>query len=175
MLFSLIQQVQAQTGPLNGSYTIGSDANYPTLNAAVDSLVSNGINGPVLFNIKNGNYNEQIIIPEIDGSSSNNTITFQSESNDSTQVIIYYPGDYNNNYIVRLNGADHIIFRKLTLEVTSTDFGRVFVLDSSANHNRFESNIIRNQNNSPYCESCSDESSLVYAISDFNNDYNSFY
>jgi hypothetical protein len=48
-LFSQIQQVSAQSGPLNGTYTVGTGGYYTTLSAAIDSLVSRGINGPVLL------------------------------------------------------------------------------------------------------------------------------
>jgi pectin methylesterase-like acyl-CoA thioesterase len=90
LLFFVLQVLFPQSGPLNGIYTIGTSSNFPSFKAAVDSLKSKGISGPVVFNIKNGTYNEQISIPAITGTSAIKTITFQSESNDSTKVILSY-------------------------------------------------------------------------------------
>jgi pectin methylesterase-like acyl-CoA thioesterase len=65
-------------GQLNGTYTIGGlNPNYSTLTSAVNSLISNGINGPVVFNIRNGVYQERVTIPQITGANSLNTITIR--------------------------------------------------------------------------------------------------
>lgn len=173
-LTSLIRLASAQTTPLSGTYSIGLNGNYPTVTEAVASLISGGIAGPVIFNIKDGDYNEQIIIPEINGSSDVNSITFQSESSDSTAVRIYYESGYDNNYIIRINGADHITFRKITFETTSTDYGKAIVLDSGSNYNHFESNIFRVPDIITVCTWCNEENSLVYSGGGFNNDFNSF-
>ena len=63
---------------LSGSYTIGSGGSYSTFTAAVADLTSNGVSGPVTFNVISGTYTEQISIGSISGASSTNTITFQS-------------------------------------------------------------------------------------------------
>ncbi|HIA12464.1 MAG TPA: hypothetical protein EYN69_10405, partial [Flavobacteriales bacterium] len=69
---------------LAGTYTIGATGNYVTFTEAVDTLISQGVSGPVVFNVQDGNYPEQITIPAIAGASAANTITFQSLSLDST-------------------------------------------------------------------------------------------
>lgn len=106
----------SQAQPLSGTYTIGGTTpNYPTITAAANALVSNGINGPVTFNIRNGTYNETVGINTVTGSSATNTVTFQSESGDSSLVIIASTGSpftlYNTSYFT---------FSKLTLRTTST-------------------------------------------------------
>ncbi|MFH2142271.1 MAG: hypothetical protein ABIJ97_07610, partial [Bacteroidota bacterium] len=73
---------------LDGTYTIGGTTpDYTDISTAVASLTSVGISGPVIFNIRNGIYNQQVSIGAISGTSSTNTVTFRSESGDSTQVI----------------------------------------------------------------------------------------
>ena len=48
----------------------------------------------LFFNVKAGTYDEQMKIPPIQGSSSLNTsITFQSESGDSSDVILQFDAD----------------------------------------------------------------------------------
>lgn len=61
---------------LSGNYTIGTAGDFVTLTDAVNSLTSNGVSGAVTFNIETGDYNEQLIIPQITGASAVNTITF---------------------------------------------------------------------------------------------------
>jgi len=72
---------------LSGNYTIGGvSPSYSTINAAVNALISNGVNGPVTFNIRTGTYSEQVIIPQINGASQTNNIIFQSEGLDTSLV-----------------------------------------------------------------------------------------
>lgn len=74
---------------LSGNYTIGgSNPSFPTISDAISSLSINGVSGPTIFNIRPGTYNENISVNNIEGNSSSNTITFQSENLDSTSVII---------------------------------------------------------------------------------------
>ena len=111
-------------GPaLNGTYTIGSSvsANYATINAAVADLNSSGVCGPVIFEIEDGTYNEQFTINAVQGTSTVNTVTFRSQSGDSSTVTLTtaaatttVPG------IANLNGADYIRFHQLTFQNTST-------------------------------------------------------
>ena len=79
---------------LSGTYTIdkagGPFPNFTSFQAAVDSLLSptQGVNGPVVFNVADDTYNEQVVITQISGASAVNTVTFQSQSLDSTKVIL---------------------------------------------------------------------------------------
>ena len=130
---------------LSGSYTIGTGGTFPTFAAAMVGLQNCGINGPVTFNILSGTYTGQITIPPISGSSSSNTVTFQSSSGSNTSVILQYASTgVTDNWVVRLNGADNIIFKNLTIKATSsTGFARVIEFIAGANNNRFEGNIIQ--------------------------------
>jgi hypothetical protein len=110
---------------LNGNYTIGGTSpNYSTLTAAVNALVANGVCGPVVFDIRNGTYNEQISIPAIAGSSGVNTITFRSESSDSSLVdITFSSSSVANNYTVRFNGCDYVRLEEVTVSATDFTYG----------------------------------------------------
>ncbi|MFC2116066.1 CUB domain-containing protein [Bacteroidota bacterium] len=117
---------------LNGIKTIGgSSPDYATLGDAVSALNSQGVNGPVVFNIRSGTYNEQISLTPITGTSSINTITFQSEAENVDSVIIKYAATGNSdNYVIELDGADFITIQKLTLQSQGTDYGNVIDLGS---------------------------------------------
>ncbi|MCK4696575.1 MAG: right-handed parallel beta-helix repeat-containing protein, partial [Candidatus Cloacimonetes bacterium] len=73
--------------PLAGEFTIGGiTPNYETFTAAVEDLNNLGIKGTITFNVRSGTYTEQIELLEIAGASTTDTIVFQSESGDSTDV-----------------------------------------------------------------------------------------
>ncbi|MFC2111052.1 hypothetical protein ACFLQ5_01230 [Bacteroidota bacterium] len=60
---------------LSGVKTIGTSGEYPTFNASVTALTTNGVSGPVVFNIASGIYTEQVTIPYISGVLTINSIT----------------------------------------------------------------------------------------------------
>lgn len=106
------------TGLKAGTYTVGGTSpNYTDLNSAVSAL-SCGITGPVLFNIRPGTYNERFTINNPKNTSEINTITFKSENNDSTSVIINNTGIAANTTrnVIRLNRSKYINFNKLTIK-----------------------------------------------------------
>ena len=124
---------------LTGTYTIaGSSPDFPNFNAAVTALTTNGICGPVVFNMRAYTDSMQAVIPEIAGVDSVNTITFQSENGDSASVILTFPSvdTLNFNYLIFLNGADYITFKSLTLRRSGIKINaRVLALDNNATHN----------------------------------------
>jgi hypothetical protein len=137
--FSLTTHAQ-----LSGTYLIGPNApKYTTINMAVQDLyLSGGVKGPVIFNIEDGIYEEQIYIPQINNTSVNNLVTFQSLSGDSSKVIIRFkPKNDTFNYTLMLDGANFLVFKKLTF-ATDTIFGRVIDINNQCSFNQFISNRI---------------------------------
>jgi hypothetical protein len=66
---------------MTGSYTIGGILpDYTMIGEAVADLELRGVCGPVIFDIRDGTYMEQVNLTAIDGASAVNTITFRSES-----------------------------------------------------------------------------------------------
>lgn len=128
------------TNPLCGNYVIGgAPSDYVTLKEAVDTLNSAGVSCDVVFDIKPGNYNAQYLINEINDAGQNSTITFQSQTGDSTDVILTTD---STDYLFNLNGADYIRFKQLTFSSDSAE--KLVILDSSACYNVFESNQFMN-------------------------------
>jgi len=116
---------------LTGSYTVGGvSPNYATLNDAANALLNNGICGPVEFNIRDGIYNEQITLTDVTGSSSFNTITFQSESLDSSLVTLQFNSGSANNHIVKIS-ADYVVFRHLSFKALNSLYGRLFYYEGA--------------------------------------------
>ncbi len=127
-------------GQLSGSYIIGALGDYSSITAAVNALTSYGVSGPVMFNIASGTYSEQVSVPEIQGASAFNTITFQSASGDSTDVVIQYYYSQYYNWVVLLDGADYISYKNLTIKAIGNN---AVCLRNGAEHNVFENNIIQ--------------------------------
>jgi parallel beta-helix repeat protein/predicted outer membrane repeat protein len=136
--------------PFSGSYVIGGETpDYETLNGAVDALVFNGIDGAVVFTIEADTLNEFVRIPEIDGASATNTITFTSAASDTAVLLSTY------RYTLYLDGADYITFNRLKIlnEYNSYkhDPSNV-ILKNGANNNQFTNNYFKRQriDNSSY-------------------------
>jgi hypothetical protein len=134
-------------GPgMQGTYTIGgSSPDYSTISAAVADLNNRGVCNPTVFNIRDGAYNEQVELTDIGGASATNTITFQSQSKDSSKVRMYYAAGSTPNYLISLNGADYVTFRNMTLDRpgTSSQTGVVVQISNGANYNTIANNIMR--------------------------------
>ena len=108
--------IQSLFPALCGTYTIGGDnPDFMTFNSAVDYMHNAGITCPVLFNVRDGQYDEKIIINQILGSSQINTVTFQSQSSDSSLVTILWT--VNGSWpIININGSQNMIFRKIGIK-----------------------------------------------------------
>jgi hypothetical protein len=140
---TLVLQVRA-CEYLDGTYTIGSSGDFSTINEAVDSLSNMcGINGDVIFNIQPGTYNDQVMISDITGLSETATITFQSSSGDSTDVVLTTD---STDYLIYLDGTDYITFKNISFESDSAV--NLVVLDSGACNNVFEGNLFSPANGS---------------------------
>ncbi|SFB56478.1 right-handed parallel beta-helix repeat-containing protein, partial [Algoriphagus aquimarinus] len=110
---------------LTGNYTIGPSGDYVSFTGAVNALNTNGVSGPVVFNIADGVYNEQLVIGVITGASITNTITFQSLNSDPELVQLSYEASSSaGNYVVSLEGASHLIFKDLKIKATGTTYAR---------------------------------------------------
>src|SRR5690606_21220849 len=105
----------------------------------VEALSAGGIAGPVTFKIRPGSYNEQVSILSFPGSSCERPVIFEPESDDSASVVLTYNSGSGANYVVQLNGADGIQFRKLSFRPTNGTYGIAVDLRSGAHCNVFES------------------------------------
>ena len=159
---------------INGTKTIGgTNPDYATFTLAVAALNTSGINGPVVFNVAPGTYNEQITINNITGSSSANTITFQSSTGDSTDVILKYASSASNtnNFVVKLNGTDYTIFKSMTIERTGTSSYAIVVnIIGNSNNLSFKNNVIKNS----ILNNTSNFTSLVYATNGTGNVHHNY-
>ena len=139
LLFSTINFGQIA----GGTYTIGSGETITTITQAVDLIENFGIDGNVIFNILNGTYNEQIDITGPFTGSSTYSITFQSSGNNPNNVIITHtPTGSTDNFLIKIDNVQLLIFRNLTLTLGGTDAGNVVFSDNIKGNINFDGNII---------------------------------
>ncbi|MFN4082579.1 MAG: T9SS type A sorting domain-containing protein [Bacteroidia bacterium] len=114
-----------------GTYTIGgSGANFATIDAAVSAMVTGGICGPVVFNITPGTYTRTtpLTIPDIQGTSPVNTITFDG-GNPSTTI---FTGAVSSSAMFLFNATKYLTFKNITVTNTSaTAPGGIGVIGST--------------------------------------------
>lgn len=129
-----------------GNYTIGTNGDYPDFATAIDTLHNAGVAGPVVFQVLSGIYNEQIVLGAVEGTSTTNTVTFESATNNVEDVLVKFAPVAASNYVVHLDGAQHIIFRKMKFyayNATNTStYATVVRLDNSRNIH-FTANEVR--------------------------------
>lgn len=143
---------------LGGTYTIdasksASSTNYKSFSAAISDLSKGsrtdggtpngaGVKGSVVFIVASGTYNEQLVIPTINGVSATNTITFDGGvGNAASRVITYAATDSTKPYTIQLAATKHIRFLHLTVNCTGKKWGWAFHLYN--NGNPADSNLIR--------------------------------
>jgi len=145
---------------LCGNYTIGgANPDFHTFNDAVLALTSAGISCPVVFKVRNGTYNEQIEMLPFPGSSSVNTVTFESESGDSSSVIITSNYDISSQpHTILLNGVKHIRFNKISFGKTGTywDYYAMMIGSNSSDIQIQNCNISPNLANGIYIKDQAD-------------------
>ena len=159
---------------LSGTYTINPSgsgtSNFTSFSDATLALSQCGISGAVTFNVSSGTYNEQIMIPPVNGSSATNTIIFQSVSGDSTAVTLAYDAVGSmDNYVVKLDGTAYITFKDMTIEAQDSTYARAFVLGAGAHDLTFSNNIIKTSVNTIIDD---DNMSLIFTLDTIGSNVN---
>lgn len=120
--------------PTPGTYRIGASGDYPTINAAVQSLSGCTITGAYVFEFQ-ADYHSQaesfpIIIPAIAGASFSNTLTFRPALGVSTVirsaatgVFLFQGADF-----IRLDGRSGGQGNSINLTLENTSVGSVYTL-----------------------------------------------
>lgn len=115
-LLCVFTQLFGWSQPLSGNYTIGGiSPSFGTFAAALQQLDSFGVAGPVTFLIRNGTYNEPLFVDSVAGASEINTITFRSESGDSSAVVLSWTTTATYPNGIFFNRASFMRFHQLTV------------------------------------------------------------
>ncbi|MCH2225277.1 MAG: right-handed parallel beta-helix repeat-containing protein, partial [Crocinitomicaceae bacterium] len=120
LTFGIMTLALGARAQYSGSYTVGgSSPDFSTIQEAADSLSSQGVSGAVSLDIRDGSYTENVVQNHIPGTSISNTVTYQSESGDSSLVLI----EATTGSTFTLNNADYLRFKDLRISVAATTDG----------------------------------------------------
>ncbi|MDG1334309.1 MAG: GEVED domain-containing protein [Crocinitomicaceae bacterium] len=124
---------------LSGTYTIGGTTpDYADFATALSDAATFGLCGSVVFDVRDGIYNEQLDLTGIPADSTN-TLTIKSENADASLVTVTYASTGTaDNYIVRMSDNDYVTFLDLTMENTGTIYGHVLEITGGSDYNHFE-------------------------------------
>jgi hypothetical protein len=161
---------------LSGTYTVGGFA--PDFNLVSDLetiLNAAGIVNNVTFQFRPGEYVEAISILDFPRVSYAHTVTFTSESGDSTDVVLTQTA--NNIPLVDFDDAHKIIFSKLTLTNTK---GHIFQIRNGSSqititNNSLESQATISSSRALIFSSTTTEDSLSILNNRFHNGYYGIY
>lgn len=111
---------------LSGTYEIGATGDYLTFGAALSDLATYGVCGPVVFDVQDGIYNEQLVLNTYTGMSPTNTVTFRSLSGDQSLVTLSFAASLlATNYVVSFDAADYFHFEQMTIENSGATYATV--------------------------------------------------
>lgn len=150
---------------LNGTYTIGgASPDFATFNDAVDALHAYGVCGPVIFNVRQGTYTEQVEINAIGGVSAVNTVTFQGDPANTLPAILQYNSQgFSDNFVLGIYGSSYLRFKNLNISTTASGSYRRVIAFTQANYDiQFTSNIIE----APLSSSNSTNQALIFGDGD---------
>jgi gliding motility-associated-like protein len=136
-----------------GSYTINkglphsyvpgvAGGNFISFNDAKAAMDCGITGGPVVFNVTSdmalGAYNEQLRLDSIAGVSATNTITF----NGNGRTISFSSANSNERAVIKLSGADHVIFDSLIIDASAGTYGYGVQLLNNADSNTIRRSTI---------------------------------
>ena len=113
---------------LSGTKIVGpAPSDFLTLTTAINTLNEIGINGDLIFEIKNGVYNEPIIINNF---SNNNTSSVTIRPYLGQNVVLQSNGlnsasndSLSDNYIIKLNSCSNVVIDGIVFNPQDTQFG----------------------------------------------------
>lgn len=121
---------------IQGVFTIDKNASpgagiLSSFNDAYN-LIKCGIRGSVTFNVAPGSgpYNEQLVMQPVPGASAGKTVTF----NGNGETLQYASSDNTARAVIKLDGADHIIFDSLVIQATG-EYGYGVQIRNNADSN----------------------------------------
>ena len=125
---------------LNGLYTIDNTIptggiNYNSFADAMNALNICGVSGPTTFHVNQGTYTEQVNLTSIIGSTPLNTVTFKADPTNTSAAIITYSANVTaNNYVLRFDGVENVVWDSLTINPTGATYAYGAYFPTTANN-----------------------------------------
>ncbi len=114
---------------MSGAYSVCKDVScdFESLTEAIDSLVSQSMNGPVTLFLGDSIYNEQVSIPFVQGMGSANPLTIMAAAElpgDKQVRIRYTASTVNDDYVIAFDSAQYVVVRNIFVEAQGADFAK---------------------------------------------------
>ena len=165
----------------SGTYTVGgADADFATIQGAIDDLGSLGMEGPVTLNIRAGEYNERVRIPYIKGMGATNTLTLQSESG-KRDVKIYHDqytsGGYSDDQYSKVYGvvtfyeASYVTLKGIEVTTTDLSYDAVVMVKNESRHVTIDDCYIHAATTTSYQQDINLVGHYAQDVANCNNDY----
>ena len=165
----------------SGTCTVGgADADYATIQSAIDDLSSIGMEGPVTLNIRAGEYNERVRIPYIKGMGSANPLYIQSESG-KRDVKIYHDqytsGGYSDDQYSKVYGvvtfyeASYVTLRGVEVTTTDQSYDAVVMVKNQSRHVTIDDCYIHTATTTSYQQDINLIGHYAQDVANCNNDY----
>lgn len=165
----------------SGTYTVGgTDADYATIQGAIDNLGTLGMEGPVTLNVRAGEYNERVRIPYIKGMGSANTLTIQSESG-KRDVKIYHDQYTSSGYsedqyskvygVVTFYEASYVTLRGVEVTTTDQSYDAVVMVKNQSRHVTIDNCYIHTATTTSYQQDINLIGHYAQDVANCNNDY----
>lgn len=114
---------------LSGVYTLGGIApNFSSFAALQLALEKGGMCGPVVVNVRNGIYNEYLLLDGIAGSSEINTLTIQGESGDSNLVTLNASNSSGVDFTLRIEDMRFVTIKDMRIRNSGAINNRVLYM-----------------------------------------------
>ncbi|TDH26894.1 hypothetical protein EXU57_08800 [Segetibacter sp. 3557_3] len=125
---------------LSGTYTVNREAitsgrNFQTFTDAVNAIAC-GIDGPVVFKVAPGIYNEQLVFKPMPGASATNTVVFEPADGNRNSVEVSFMTSAASLFVLRLDSVRYLTLRALKITsnmYTTPQYGRAIEFNDCSN------------------------------------------
>lgn len=129
---------------MQGVYSIDAalptgGTNFASFTDAIDSMLTCGITGPVTFNVTPGSgpYNEQVVVPFINGMGAANPITFNGRGD-----TLEFSSPSGLKYVMKLDGAQYVTIDSLVIRSLSGTYGIGLMISGGSDNNTLQNSIV---------------------------------
>lgn len=131
---------------MRGVYTIGGTSpDFSSFASAINALALNGVLDSVWMRVRSGTYTEVLNIPYIKGARQKASVIFESESKDSSSVILRSNSVSSSTYgLIALNNASGISFRRMSFSNESSYYRTIFYAQGNTGNFELSNCHLRN-------------------------------
>ena len=138
---------------MSGTYTVCNDVtcDFQSISEAVDSLVSQTMDGPVILLLGDSTITEQVTIPYIEGSSAINTLTIRPAnefSGNQPVHILFTATSVDEDFVIAFDSAQYVILQNIDIRAMDSDFATCLMITNGTRNVSIDSCSLNSQETS---------------------------